>query len=81
MGRDKVPSAPKAKGKGAPAAAPPKRGCAWNVRCSCGNRPERPSHGHKWDEEKQEWVGRGPKQREDTSVQRAPRFSSPARDV
>merc|ERR1719222_1759065 len=24
-----------------------------------GERPPRPSHGHKWDEEKQQWVGKG----------------------
>jgi len=26
---------------------------------SAGDRPPRPSHGHKWDDEKKEWVGKG----------------------
>jgi len=31
--------------------------------CSCGNRPERPSKGHKWDAEAQTWGGKGHKQK------------------
>ena len=54
MGRDKV-AAPSKKEK----AAAGKKGkaeekqarCVCEGRCSCGVRPERPSHGHKWDPE------------------------------
>jgi ATP-dependent RNA helicase DHX57 len=31
--------------------------------CSCGNRPERPSRGHKWDPDSQTWGGKGHKQK------------------
>jgi ATP-dependent RNA helicase DHX57 len=31
--------------------------------CECGNRPERPSRGHKWDRETQAWGGKGHKQK------------------
>lgn len=33
--------------------------CECPTRCECGRRPERPSHGHKWDAAQQAWVGRG----------------------
>ena len=59
MGRDKpAPLPAKSKGKkGKEAPAAPRCECAG--RCACGVRPERPSHGHKWDPEVQKWVGRG----------------------
>ena len=62
MGRDKTPAQPKdkkgKKGKCEPVA--PR--CVCERRCECGVRPERPSHGHKWDPESQKWVGRGAKE-------------------
>jgi hypothetical protein len=41
----------------------PKCTCEDPYKCSCGNRPERPSKGHKWDPEKQEWGGKGHRQK------------------
>lgn len=41
----------------------PKCTCDDPYKCSCGNRPERPSKGHKWDPEKQEWGGKGHRQK------------------
>lgn len=41
----------------------PKCTCSDPYKCSCGNRPERPSRGHKWDPEKQEWGGKGHRQK------------------
>ena len=32
-------------------------------QCNCGNRPERPSKGHKWYPEEQIWAGKGHKQK------------------
>ena len=32
--------------------------CEDPYKCKCGNRPERPSRGHKWDAEKQVWAGK-----------------------
>ncbi|KAJ8600164.1 hypothetical protein CTAYLR_001927 [Chrysophaeum taylorii] len=46
----------KSGGKKEVAAAPR---CECPSRCTCGIRPERPSHGHKWDGDQQKWVGRG----------------------
>jgi hypothetical protein len=43
--------------------APPKCTCDDPYKCSCGNRPERPSKGHKWDPDKQEWGGKGHRQK------------------
>jgi len=37
--------------------------CDHPYKCSCGNRPERPSKGHKWDPDKKEWAGKGHKQK------------------
>ena len=37
----------------------PKCTCDDPFKCSCGNRPERPSRGHKWDPETQQWGGKG----------------------
>jgi len=37
--------------------------CADFYKCSCGNRPERPSKGHKWDPESQQWTGKGHRQK------------------
>lgn len=37
--------------------------CDHPYQCSCGHRPERPSKGHKWDSEKQQWGGKGHKQK------------------
>lgn len=53
----------KAKGKGAAAAAPPKCTCDHPFQCDCGNRPERPSKGHKWYPDDQIWAGKGHKQK------------------
>lgn len=41
----------------------PKCTCDHPYKCSCGNRPERPSKGHKWDPETQQWGGKGHKQK------------------
>jgi hypothetical protein len=53
----------KGKQKGAATAAPPKCSCDDPYKCSCGNRPERPSRGHKWYPEEQIWAGKGHKQK------------------
>ncbi len=55
----------KAKKGGSKAAAPPakKCTCAHLYKCDCGNRPERPSRGHRWDPETQQWGGKGHKQK------------------
>lgn len=37
--------------------------CDHPFQCSCGNRPERPSKGHKWYPETQTWAGKGHKQK------------------
>jgi hypothetical protein len=37
--------------------------CDHPYNCSCGNRPERPSKGHKWYPEEQLWAGKGHKQK------------------
>lgn len=37
--------------------------CADPYKCSCSNRPARPSVGHKWDSESQAWVGKGHRQK------------------
>ena len=56
-------------GKGAKKAAKAKANTAPKCLCEhpyiskCGNRPERPSKGHKWDGEQQKWVGKGHKQK------------------
>eukprot|EP00804_Cyclotella_cryptica_P010194 CCRYP_013832-RA/>CCRYP_013832-RA protein AED:0.01 eAED:0.01 QI:166/1/1/1/1/0.8/5/1790/1137 len=44
--------------------------CDHPFQCSCGNRPERPSKGHKWDPTTQQWGGKGHKQK-GASVQAA----------
>ena len=41
----------------------PKCVCEHPYVCSCGNRPARPSKGHKWDAETQQWGGKGHKQK------------------
>lgn len=41
----------------------PKCTCDHPFNCSCGNRPPRPSRGHKWDPETQQWGGKGHKQK------------------
>lgn len=45
------------------AAASAKCTCEHPYQCSCGNRPERPSKGHKWYPEEQVWAGKGHKQK------------------
>ena len=50
------------KSKGSTPSAP-KCICDHPYKCSCGNRPERPSKGHKWDPETQQWGGKGHKQK------------------
>lgn len=37
--------------------------CENAYKCDCGNRPERPSKGHKWDPVAQQWGGKGHKQK------------------
>ena len=54
------------KGKGGSSSSKtqaPKCTCDHPYNCSCGNRPPRPSKGHKWDPETQEWGGKGHKQK------------------
>ena len=51
------------KGSSKATAAAPKCTCDHPFKCDCGNRPERPSKGHKWDSETQEWGGKGHKQK------------------
>ena len=58
MGRDKT--APKGKAK-SPAVCPCQDPFAYP--CSCGNRPERPSRGHKWDVDSKTWTGKGHRQK------------------
>lgn len=41
----------------------PKCTCDHPYNCDCGNRPPRPSKGHKWDPETQQWGGKGHKQK------------------
>lgn len=41
----------------------PKCTCDDPYKCTCGNRPERPSKGHKWYPEEQIWAGKGHKQK------------------
>ena len=55
----------KSKKGGSKAAAPPAKKCTCEhlYKCSCGNRPERPSKGHRWDPELQQWGGKGHKQK------------------
>ena len=50
-------------GKKGGAASTPKCTCDHPYQCSCGNRPERPSKGHKWYPEEQIWAGKGHKQK------------------
>jgi len=49
--------------KSAPAAKAPPCKCEHPYNCDCGNRPERPSRGHKWDPVTQTWGGKGHKQK------------------
>ena len=58
MGKAKGNSSSKGK-----EAATPKCMCDHPYICSCGNRPPRPSKGHKWDPETQQWRGKGHKQK------------------
>jgi hypothetical protein len=53
----------KGKNGGKATAAAPKCTCDHPFHCDCGNRPERPSKGHKWDPETQQWGGKGHKQK------------------
>lgn len=50
------------KGKGKAAVAP-KCTCEHPFNCDCGNRPPRPTRGHKWDPETQQWGGKGHRQK------------------
>lgn len=43
--------------------AAPKCPCEHPFVCHCGHRPPRPSKGHKWDTETQQWGGKGHKQK------------------
>eukprot|EP00429_Kryptoperidinium_foliaceum_P030446 CAMPEP_0176141002 /NCGR_PEP_ID=MMETSP0120_2-20121206/71690_1 /TAXON_ID=160619 /ORGANISM="Kryptoperidinium foliaceum, Strain CCMP 1326" /LENGTH=72 /DNA_ID=CAMNT_0017477113 /DNA_START=31 /DNA_END=245 /DNA_ORIENTATION=- len=49
--------------KGGKAAEQAKCTCDHPYQCNCGNRPPRPSKGHKWDPETQQWGGKGHKQK------------------
>ena len=49
--------------KSGAAVAPPKCNCDDPYQCNCGNRPERPSRGHKWYPDDQIWAGKGHKQK------------------
>ena len=53
----------KGKNKATAVAAPPRCACDDPYQCSCGNRPERPSRGHKWYPDDQVWAGKGHKQK------------------
>jgi hypothetical protein len=55
----------KANKGGSKATAPPAKKCTCThlYQCDCGNRPERPSRGHRWDPETQQWGGKGHKQK------------------
>ena len=53
----------KKKKASAAAAKAPKCTCEHVFKCDCGNRPERPSRGHKWDPVEQQWGGKGHKQK------------------
>ena len=67
MGKNKKGSSGGVKGGGtaAAAAAANKNNCTCDdpYKCGCGNRPERPSRGHKWDAVTQTWAGKGHKQK------------------
>lgn len=53
----------KGKSSGSRPAQQPKCTCDHPFQCDCGNRPERPSRGHKWDPEEQKWAGKGHRQK------------------
>lgn len=61
MGKSKSKS--KDSAAAAAAAAAKKCTCEHDFNCECGNRPPRPSRGHKWDSEAQAWGGKGHKQK------------------
>mmetsp|Transcript_15236 Transcript_15236/g.33072 ORF Transcript_15236/g.33072 Transcript_15236/m.33072 type:complete len:1605 (-) Transcript_15236:173-4987(-) len=60
MGKNKSNKGSSSSSKGG---APPKCTCDHPFQCDCGNRPERPSRGHKWDSATQQWGGKGHKQK------------------
>src|SRR4051812_17303237 len=41
----------------------PKCICTDPYVCTCTHRPPRPSRGHKWNADKQEWTGKGHRQK------------------
>jgi len=49
--------------KKSPTSIPSPCNCDHPFQCDCGNRPERPSRGHKWDPSSQTWGGKGHKQK------------------
>jgi len=54
----------KGKSSGSSAAEKPSRcECEHPFQCDCGNRPERPSRGHRWDSTEQKWGGKGHRQK------------------
>jgi ATP-dependent RNA helicase DHX57 len=59
MGKSKS----KSKDSAAATAVAKKCTCEHDFNCECGNRPPRPSRGHKWDSEAQAWGGKGHKQK------------------
>eukprot|EP00934_Nitzschia_sp_Nitz4_P000621 Nitzschia sp. Nitz4//scaffold345_size17508//11578//16174//NITZ4_008825-RA/size17508-snap-gene-0.8-mRNA-1//-1//CDS//3329548634//621//frame0 len=63
MGKPKGGGGKKGGGKGAANSTTPRCSCEHPYNCDCGNRPPRPSKGHKWDPETQQWGGKGHKQK------------------
>ena len=53
----------KSKKGGSTTAVAAKCTCDHPFKCDCGNRPERPSKGHKWYSDTQTWAGKGHKQK------------------
>ena len=49
------------KGSSSSGSKDPVCSCEHPYNCDCGNRPERPSRGHKWDPETKTWGGKGHK--------------------
>ena len=58
MGKSKSKKGESSTTKGGPVC-----NCEHPFNCDCGNRPERPSRGHKWDHETKTWGGKGHKQK------------------
>ena len=61
MGKSSKKAGSSSSSKGA--TTTPKCTCDDPYKCTCGNRPPRPSKGHKWDATTQQWGGKGHKQK------------------